>query len=148
MLQKAAIMLAANPRESEMLTNVQIANLERAARKRAEKEGRIIGAIQKADRRGATLNEIADSTGIPLKTVYQYLGELHEDERIHVGLWRVEGIRVKRAYVCGPGEDAKRISLDDIRDDRLEDEILAETLEEHRRWADSWKPRRADAVWF
>ncbi|QOT75093.1 hypothetical protein [Cupriavidus basilensis] len=131
-----------------MLTKVQIAQLEVAARKREEKEGCIIGAIQAGAQRGATLNEIAGCTGIPAKTVYQYLGELHEDERIHIGSWRVEGTRVRRAYVCGPGEDAKRISLDDIREDRLEDEILAETLEEHRRWADSWKPRRADAVWF
>ena len=131
-----------------MPTKVQIAALELAARRRAEKESRIICAMESAVRGGATLVEIVESASISTSKAYRYLADLRAAGRVHIGDWLLLDRRWACVYVAGPGDDAERPSLDDVRDDQVENEMRAETLEQHRRWADSWKPQRADAVWF
>lgn len=131
-----------------MPSKVQIANQQRAAKAREEAESRVILAIELAGQRGATIAEIAVSARICAKSVYKHLTALRDAERVHIGLWRLQDDRVTAAYYSGPGDDAYRPTMDEMREATLEDEIWAETMGQHRHWAATWKPQRADAVWF
>ena len=131
-----------------MTTKERVSNKERAARQRAEKEERILGVIGTATSGGATIAEIVRAAALSTSQVFRYLAALRQAERVHIGAWLFNGERWTRVYAAGAGKDAEHPALDDVRDDQVENDMRAETLEQHRRWADSWKPRRADAVWF
>lgn len=68
---------------------------------------KLIEALQMG---GHTILELAEYTGLHLKTIYAYTKALYEADQIHIEAWTQDkaGRTLLRIYKLGAGRDAKR----------------------------------------
>jgi hypothetical protein len=66
----------------------------------------VLAAVRLAEPRGATIQEIAEATGLGLDTVNRQLATLRKSRAIHIGSWATQDDQPVCAYVPGAGEDA------------------------------------------
>lgn len=66
----------------------------------------VFAAVRLAEPRGATIQQIAEATGLGLDTVSRQLATLRKIRAIHIGSWDTQDDQPVCAYVPGAGENA------------------------------------------
>ena len=132
---------------SEPLNKRQLAHLCRAQRS----EIVVFKLIQDAGEEGISRDDIQSRAGLSRKSLCEALGKLTAEgtRRVRVGGHYQSDTRRLPLYVVGSAPDAKLKKLQqkwtpDRRADppNLEKTVKTEITKKHRKWAESWTPRR------